>query len=59
MNGAAFAALGEMAVDLMLGAAPFVAISDGVKLGDSTFNLFFRLTEGEYQWESHMLGLKT
>lgn len=43
MKGAAFAAFGEMAVDLMLGPVPLVASNEGVKLGDSTFSLFFRL----------------
>lgn len=47
MKGAAFAAFGEMAVDLMLGAVPLVASNDGVKLGDSTFSLFFKLVKGE------------
>lgn len=47
MNGAAFAALGEMAVDFKLAAVPLVASNDGVKLGDSTFNRFFRLVEVE------------
>ena len=43
MKGAAFAAFGEMAVDLMLGPVPLVASNEGVKLGDSTFSFFFRL----------------
>lgn len=61
MNGAALAALGEMAVDFMLAAVPLVASNDGVKLGDSTFNRFFRLVEveGGDQLNIRVLGLRT
>lgn len=42
MNGAALAALGEMpAVFLTVALAPFGDRKVGVKLGDSTFNVFF------------------
>lgn len=61
MKGAAFAALGEIAVDFRLAAVPLVASNDGVKLGDSTFNRFFKLVvvEGGGQWNIRVLGLRT
>lgn len=59
MNGAAFAAFGEMVVDLMLGAVPLVASSDGVKLGDSTLSRFLRLAGSEKEFHIHILGLRT
>lgn len=43
-NGAALTALGEMAVDFF--GAPFPESDDGVKLGESTLNLFL-LSEKE------------
>ena len=43
MNGAALAALGEMPAAFLTGTAfvPFGDRKDGVKLGESTFNIFF------------------
>ena len=54
LKGAAFAAFGEMAVVLMPGPVPLVASNEGVKLGDSTFNLLFRLTGEEYQQDIYV-----
>lgn len=39
-NGAALTALGEIAVDFFGAETPFPESDDGVKLGESTLNLF-------------------
>lgn len=43
MKGAAFAALGEIPTGFLFPVASLADIKDGVKLGESTFNAFFRL----------------
>lgn len=52
LNGAALAALGDSPLDLVGGLYPLTARDDGVKLGESTFNRFFKLNI----FDKHMIS---